>query len=615
MLAVLALSRWSLYWLNMQMFDTLGSADIWQAFGRGLRFDIFVLAIIAIPSFLYYLLLVPVFKVSRKYERFVNTISLIALSLAIMLNVSDAIYYRFTLKRLSADIFTYLFKNGGGMEQLPGFLVDFWYISLAVLLLVWVLARIMLGAKKLSRIPFKTYGLLPSLVIFLVGAGLLLIGVRGGLQLKPINTVDASRQVKPLAVSLVLNTPFSIIKTYGQPTLHEQHFYTPQRLKTLYNPVKVYGDNTAQAVEASKNVVIIILESFSLEHIGYFTKQQSFTPFLDSLFANSLSCAAIANGKRSIEGVPAILSALPTLSSASFLGSAYAANRIQSVASYLKTYGYNSAFFHGGKNGTMSFDAYAAKAGFDAYYGMTEYPNKADYDGHWGISDAPYFQYFAKELNHLQTPFVASVFSLSSHHPYKVPEAYEDILPQGEHPIQQCVAYTDMALKAFFATARQQDWYQNTLFVITADHTSEGTNAMYSNAFWQFRIPLAFYAPGDTTLALRPIHKAAQQTDIFPSIVDYLGYSDSLLAFGNSVFDTAAMSLAANLYGGYLQFWSQDHLWQWQNDTVVAKYNYQADPLLQKSLPIEQQDTAFQSACKAYMQQYNNRMIYNKLVP
>ncbi len=616
MLVMLALSRWALYWLNMQMFSALDTADIWQAFGRGLRFDMFVLGIIAVPSFLYYLLLVPVFKVSRKYERWVNTISLIAVLLAILFNVSDAIYYRFTLKRLTADIFTYLFDNGGGLDQFPSFLVNFWYITLPVFFLVWGLIRLMLGPKKLRNIPFRTYSLWISVVIFLLGAGALVIAIRGGLQLKPINTVDASRKVKPLAVPLVLNTPFSIIKTYGEPSLIEKHFYTSAQVNTFYNPIKVYGvDKREKETKLSKNVVIIILESFSLQHIGYFTKEQSFTPFLDSLFAQSLSCAAIANGKRSIEGIPSVLSGLPTISPVPFLSSAYAANRIQSVASYLKKYGYNSAFFHGGKNGTMSFDAYAIKAGFDAYYGMSEYPNKEDFDGHWGISDAPYFQYFAKELNHLKTPFLASVFSLSSHHPYKVPETYEDILPQGEHPIQQCVAYTDMALRDFFATAQQQDWYQNTLFVITADHTSEGTNAMYSNAFWQFRIPLAFYAPGDTTLALRPTHKAVQQADIFPSIVDYLGYSDSLLAFGNSVFDTTAISLAANLYGGYLQFWNQDYLWQWQNDTVVAKYNYQQDPLLQKSLPLTAQDTAFQSACKAYMQQYNNRMIYNKLVP
>ncbi len=612
MLLVLALSRWSLYLLNMDTFNSLNTTDLLRAFIKGLRFDLFVLGIIAIPSFFYHLLFVAVFGASRKFERVVNSVSLILVLIAVVLNMSDAIYYRFTLKRMTADIITYLFENDGGLDQLPSFLINFWYITLSVIVLAWALTRFMLGSKKTRKTPFKRHKWWTSTTLFLLTAGILFIALRGGLQLKPINTVDASREVKPVAVPLVLNTPFTIIKTYGKPALTEKHFFSPAQVNNFYNPIKSYNN---KVTTSPKNVVIIILESFSLQHIGYFTGEQSFTPFLDSLLTKSLSCAAIANGKRSIEGIPSILSGLPTISAVPFLSSVYATNHIQSIASYLKKYGYSSGFFHGGKNGTMSFDVYASKAGFDAYYGLNEYPNMSDFDGHWGISDEPYFQYFAKEINHFKAPFVASIFSLSSHHPYKVPEKYKDVLPKGKHPIQQCIAYTDMALRAFFTTAKQQDWYKNTLFVITADHTSEGTESKYRNAFWQFRIPLAFYAPGDTNLALQSTHKAVQQTDIFPSIVDYLGYNDSLLAFGSSIFDTTAVPLATNRYGRYLQFWDQDYLWQWQGDTAVAKYNYHNDPLLKNPLPLKQQNAVFQSTCKAFIQQYNNRMIYNKLTP
>lgn len=615
MFVLLVLSRWSLYWLNTNMFGTLSSSQLWHAFWHGMRFDMFVLSILAVPPLLYYTLLAPLMGAGRYIERLANTISLLGLFVAMMLNASDAIYYRFTLKRLSFDIFPYLLEHGGGLEFLPMFIIDFWYITLPSLIIIILFSKLFLCKWRQRKARLSTPRPIASIVLFLISGTLLIVAMRGGLQLKPIRIVDASRGTTPVAVPLVLNTPFSIVKTYGQKGLQETSFFEPQALAHYYNPLHAYPADSSTAQPSKKNVVIIILESFSLEHIGYFTGNMSFTPFLDSLFAHSLSRAAFANGKRSIEGIPAVLSGLPTLSTASFLNSAYAANRIQSIASYLKPYGYHSAFFHGGKNGTMSFDAYAAKVGFDDYYGMNEYPSPQDYDGQWGIWDEPYLQYMAQQLNKLPTPFVVSVFTLSSHHPYQVPQAYDKQLPHGSLPIQHAIAYTDLALQHFFATAKKQPWYKNTLFVITADHTSEGSAARYSNAYGQFRIPLALFAPADSSLQQRPTATCLQQTDIFPSIADYLGCPDSLLSFGNSIFDTAAARLVANRYGHYLQFMNDKYLTQWQNDSVTACYNYKKDPLLQRPIPLKLQDTLLLNRCKAYMQQYNNRMIQNRLTP
>lgn len=610
MLVLLCVSRWTLYIFNSNAFSVLSGSELWQALFYGLRFDIFVLSIIAIPSFLYNILLYPFVRLPHWVENITNLITFLLLLVAIALNVVDAVYYPFTLKRLTYDIVSYLFKAGGGLEQLPALLMDFWYITAAVLLLSVFMFRYLLYKKSLWR--FSYFAWHWSLLVLVLSAGLLVVAMRGGLQLKPIRIVDAGRKVKPQAVPLVLNTPFTLIKTYGEKGLSPLSYFKEDSLAAYYQTVHRYWDAEAQP---KTNVVLIILESFSLEHIGFFNQSRSFTPFLDSLLSHSLAMSALANGKRSIEGIPAILSALPTLSTASFINSAYAGNRIQSIASYLKPYGYSSAFFHGGKNGTMSFDAYAAKAGFDAYYGLDEYPNKEDFDGHWGVWDEPYFEYVAYSLGNLEAPFVASLFSLSSHHPYQVPAAYKGLLPTDRLPIKQTIAYTDKALQQFFTIAKSQSWYPNTLFVITADHTSELDPNAYSNAYSEFRIPIAFFAPSDTTLQYREHRHCVQQTDIFPTIAHYLQCNDSLFAFGNSIFDTLATPLVANRYGHCIQFFNDSVLLQWQDEEVIAKYRYLQDSLLQMPLPMQSSDTCLFQACRAYRQQYNNRMIENRLLP
>jgi phosphoglycerol transferase MdoB-like AlkP superfamily enzyme len=150
---------------------------------------------------------------------------------------------------------------------------------------------------------------------------------------------------------------------------------------------------------------------------------------------------AWSNGTKSIEGIPAILSSMPSWMDNPFINSLYCNNNTQSFPMLLKKEGYFSAFFHGGINGTMNFDAYSRNARFDKYYGKQEYNNDADFDGYWGIWDEPFLQFVAKEIGTFKEPFFASIFTLSSHHPFNVPEKYKDLLPKGTLPIHQSVAY------------------------------------------------------------------------------------------------------------------------------------------------------------------------------
>jgi phosphoglycerol transferase MdoB-like AlkP superfamily enzyme len=611
LLLIFAISRMTLCFFNADMFSEFSLGQILYAFLVGFRFDFSILMMIAALLILGNTLPLKI-KFAKFFRETINSITIFMAFVAISFNLTDAIYYRYTLKRMTFDIFSYIDKTGTFWDVAPQMMIDYWY--------TWVISVLLLVAmifffRKLKWIASKKpkynwQKRLRDTLVFVMAALVILLGIRGGFQLKPINIVDAAKSVPSQLTPLVLNTPFTIVKSYGQTGLEEKNYFEQSKLNEWFDPLKSYQsreDNQKQ------NVVVIILESFSSEHIGFLSGKRSFTPFLDSLFEHSLAFRGTANGKRSIEGIPAILSSLPTLSDESFLNSPYAANSIEGMAHTLDKYGYTTAFFHGGKNGTMSFDSYAKAAGFQRYYGKNEYPNPEDFDGHWGIWDEEFLQFFKEELSAMPQPFLGAVFTLSSHHPFSVPERYAGKFPRGDLPIQQCIAYTDHALKLFFKESEKEDWFFHTLFVITADHTSEGSELKYQNNLGQFGIPIAFYAPVDAMLAAQSARLPVQQTDILPSVLDYLGVQDILVCFGSSVFDSLRKPFAVNYFNQKFQILDQQYLLQSQSDKILGLYEYQKDSLLKHNLLGTRNIDSLLDFQKAFIQQYNNRMIYNQI--
>ena len=125
-------------------------------------------------------------------------------------------------------------------------------------------------------------------------------------------------------------------------------------------------------------------------------------------------------------------------------------------------------------------------------------------------------------------------FTISSHHPYHVPEQYKGKLPQGPLPIQQCVAYTDLSLRRFFETVRRMPWYRNTLFVITADHAVTGVRPEYSHLVGRFSIPFILYDPRGELVGQD--RTTLQQADFLPTLLDLLGLQRETVSFGHNVF-------------------------------------------------------------------------------
>ena len=619
-LVLLFLSRILFYAFNLGYFANLGLMEAMRLFVIGIRFDLSALLIINAPFIL--LNTFPFkFRYNKIYQGISNLFFYLVNSFALFTNFGDSIYFRFTLKRLTADIFKYVGVGGDFDKLVPQFLRDFWFVALVWLLFVAILVFVgtrftvvSSGAKKKG---FDVQYFMIHTVLFAAIMVLATIGIRGGLQLRPISLVTAGNYTSAKNLPLLLNTPFSIARTFNKETLKTLTYYKKESdLAKIYSPVQEASPGGFK----NYNVMVIILESVSREHIGSLNhsldngRYQGFTPFLDSLIRQGLYFDAFANGKTSIQGIPAVLSGIPSLMNESFIQSPYAAGKFSSIAGLLKPMGYTTAFFHGGTNGTMGFDSYTKLVGFDHYYGRSEYNNEKDYDGKWGIRDEEFLQYTARTINGFNQPFVAAFFSLSSHHPYHVPAKYVNIFRKGKLPIQQSVMYADHALGEFFHTAKHMPWYKNTLFVITADHTSEGYYPYYQSDIGQYAVPLLFFKPGGDLHGMSGL--IAQQTDVMPTVLSYLGYDKNFLAFGTDLFDsTSTTHFSIHYISGFYGLMKDGYYLENNGSRSTALYNMSKDPLQVTNLIGKEKDVQkeMEVFLNAYLQQYNNRLIENRL--
>ena len=318
-----------------------------------------------------------------------------------------------------------------------------------------------------------------------------------------------------------LNSTFTLMHSKLEPALSpRQDFATLQEALLVYQGLEAKGNkytsigNLVERNEArvapesfgklsnlgSPNVVVIVVESLAAEYMGAFNPWPGFTPFLDSLAKKGfLSPQSFANGRRSIDAVWSVFAGIPSLMDEPFVTSPFRANRVESLPKSLAAQGYSSAFFHGGKNGTMYFDFFARMSAFQNFYGLNEFPaglRENNFDGTWGIFDGPYLEYFGQMLSKQKEPFFSALFTLSSHNPYTLPAAVRaKFAAVGEHKMHGAIAYTDYALQQFFEQISSFPWFNNTIFVITGDHTSVNTQKPYANNMGEFRVPILFFAP------------------------------------------------------------------------------------------------------------------------
>lgn len=592
LLGIYTVSRLCLFLNNIDSFSDISFFD----FLEGIRFDFSALVYINIPILI--LLVFPTnFRCKKGYQRFVNILFYSVNIPFIILNNVDIEYFRFTQKRSTLDFFQLLLLGEDAKNIIPQYMKDYWSITLLTIVQIWLLLKI----KDLptDRILLKTKTIVNSIFVLILGVGFFIVGARGGLQLKPIKPINAGELYGSNNCSLILNTPFCIFHSFDSQQLKPKNYFIEEELDSIYTPLHHHKERVFQ----KKNVIILIMESLSREFIGFYNEGKSYTPFLDSLMRHSLVFEnAYSNGLKSIEALPAITASIPSLMDNPFITSSYAQNNFESLASLLNKEDYRTSFFHGGLRGTMGFYSFSRKAGFQEYYGLEEFNNLDDFDGSWGIYDNPFMQFFVNHLNEDEEPFFSTLFTLSSHPPYTLPADFQhDFEKIG---IRETISYTDYAMSEFFKKAKKQKWYNSTLFVITADHSTPiSYNKKYKNKIGRYAIPMIIFH-GDNSMQGRE-NKIVQQIDIMPTILELLGYNKPFLAFGKSMLGKESWAI------NYLQ---NRYCFITPNAIMINKkeeYKSYSDWKLQKLNSAEFQEDIL--LLKALKQSYNQRMINNKI--
>jgi phosphoglycerol transferase MdoB-like AlkP superfamily enzyme len=606
----------------------LAFPHLMEMLGGGLVFDT---AAILVTNSLYIvvLLLTP-------WRRLAQWVYVVINAVALAVNLADCVYFRFTMRRTTTTVFNE-FQNENNLAGVIGTeMVNHWYLVLLFIILVYAMWKLYRSPGKAVPVG-KWWVWYPSQVLLLAAcAPFVVAGIRGGFAtaVRPITISNANQYVdRPIEAALVLNTPFSIYRTIGKDVFVVPNYFSDEKtLASIYTPIHTPNDSLAGANSSlltlhsslKKNVVVLIVESFGREYIGALNETlengqyKGYTPHVDSLVSHSTTFRySFCNGRKSIDGMPSILSSIPMFVEPFFLTPA-SMNQVSGIASLLAGEGYETAFFHGAQRGSMGFMAFARSTGFQQYYGREDYNEDPrfggddDFDGMWAIWDEPFLQYYATKMSEMKEPFMTAVFTASSHHPYHVPEQYKDVYPEEGIEIHKCIRYTDMAIGKFFEKASHEPWFKNTIFVLTSDHTNLSDHPFYQTDIGGFCSPIIIYDPSQPVGEMQD--KIAQQIDILPTVMGMLHYQKPYFGFGIDLLNTPAEDTwAVNYLNGIYQYVKHGHVLQFDGQQTKGMYALD-DSLMQHNLVGKvPQQPQMELELKAIIQQYMERMTQDGL--
>ena len=545
--AVLMLCRAAFWAYNAAQLGVLPQTGLRQLLGGALLFD--TASVVYADGLFVLLSLLPLHLRERRWYRnllfgyyvAVNSLFVVAANLA------DAVYFRYTQKRFTADEIFFA-DNDNSLQLVGKFMAENWYLVLAWLaltaLLAWGYGRRVREESLLRRgWPYHAGGM----AILLLAAGLCIGGARGGFtrMTRPITLSNATLYASDNAqANLILSNPFCILRTVGSAGgVGYRKFFPPEELGRWFTPIHMPADSAAVDL-SGRNVMVFIMESMSAEHSAHLRPdlyadrpEKGFTPFLDSLMRNGLCFRRMyANGTRSIQAMPSVLGSIPSFRTP-FVLMPQSLGASRQLPAILADKGYSTVFFSGWEPGSMGFRAYARSAGIERLVSREDYEarhGKGDFDGYWGIWDEEFLQFAGEELASLPEPFFASLFTLSSHHPFVVPERYAATLPKGYTRIHRGVAYDDMAFRRFFERFGGEAWFRRTIFVFVADHVSSEKFAPDTREYpGNMHIIGFLYTPDG---ALRgEVDDIVQQLDIMPTLLGLTGNDAPYFAFGRDV--------------------------------------------------------------------------------
>ena len=487
------------------------------------------------------------FREKKWYQKMLFWIYTISNSIGIVvMNLSDAVYYRYTFKRITSEELHFFRENDNTGNVILKSMGENWYL---ILIGIALIALMVFLYKKIpySGSSIKKKGIYYPLHVILLAFGVLfyVFGIRSSFDLKarPVTLSYAAFYTQSAPqTSVILSNPFCTLRTIRMKDFQVLEYFDEETAEKIFTPYHYPSGNFKYQI-GRKNIVFFILESFNREHSKYMmphlNKGNGYTPFLDSLmregfvFTNTFS-----NGRKSIEALPSILASIPSYKKP-FPLLPESVGEMKALPSILMDYGYSTHFFCGTTENQMGFEAIGKMEGIRHFYNRTHFEKLhpgENRSNEWGIWDMDFLLYAENEFNQLDTPFFAAIYTLTSHHPFNLPEEYQGKMPSGVNPLQPCVAYTDLSIRKFFEAARTEPWFDNTIFVFVADHVS-GYNAYEESQTAKGSTAIIYFLYTPDHSLQGNSHEIVQQLDIMPTMLGLMGYEKPYFAFGRDVFN------------------------------------------------------------------------------
>ncbi len=607
---LMAMSRLFFYIYNIDVIDSLTLSSLPSIIKASFIFDT---ASIFYVNILFILLSLIPFNFREKgwWQAILGVIFTLTNSAALFVSISDIFYFRYKLSRIAGDDLRY-FSEDNFWSLFWSSIGQYWFGILFFVLLVVVLYYVGFVLLKLKikrhfisnkpvRYAFQTIILVFSMLFAIVG----IRGFSISAATFPITMSDATSYVEPKYASLVLSNPFCLIRTFNHSLV------SPQLSKDtdLYQPVQSV-DSCQYNIE-NMNIVLVVLESFGSAHIkslsdSFKADDITYTPFLDSLFQHGLlMTSAYQSGGRSIDAMPAMWASIPSYKQ-NFLSLPQSAAEYKALPDILSDMGYTTSFMHGATESSMSFKSFGQMAGINNFTALEDYESEVgrdDFDGKWGVFDHKFLPFALSKIDELKSPFFNTIFTLSSHHPYTIPKGYEDKYPTGKIDIHKTIAYSDDALRAFFNGAKSKPWYNNTLFIVTADHGSGADNAKWLKPPYNYRVPIFMYTPSGIIPAQK-IDKVVSHIDLMPTLLSMMNYKDKFFGYGTNYFEVSEKEpFVVNSFMGTYNVVTKDILYQFNDKDLVGVYDYINDYLLKNNLVSSHKSSDIEFY-KAYIQSY-----------
>lgn len=623
-------ARFAFYYFNNNLIDPINNKDIPSLIRGSLMFDTVSILYLNIPFI--FLSLVPFrFRERKSYQKRLFIVYMFLNSLGLLVNFADVFYYPFKQSRLVlGDLF--LVKEDSFSLLIVDFIADYWYGFIFYFLILGFLyccyrfignGKSIISDNRRYYIVNSAYlGAMVFITVFFVrGASLSKASY-------PISMSDAFLYTDNAShTSLILSNPFCLFRTLSKSKKVPKLEYFDKKTAEAYFPTTHHlsASSSEFSIDRKTNVFIIILESFGKAHIKSLSdqfkkKRPTNTPFLDSLLHEGyLFTNAYQNGNRSMDALPAIWASIPSFKEP-FLSLPNSVADYHALPACMNEMGYHTAFMHGAVKESMGFVSFGKNLDIQEFQSREEYEAERggdDFDGKWGIWDHKFWPFVHQKVNEMQKPFFTTVFTLSSHHPFSIPKEFKGKFSPGTLPIHRAIKYSDYALEKFFEEIKKEPWFNNTLFIITADHASGADSPKFLKPPHNYSIPILFYHPGKNFKGRD--NKIMQHIDIMPTVLGMLDYKKPYFAFGKNHFDvnTQKDHFAINFSNSAFNCTTDSYYYQFNEKNVLVKADYVKDPLWKNNLikhkTVEDENDILYF--KAFLQQYYSHLTERNFLP